>query len=138
MITGRRITVFLPSVILAAMVATPCAAKPTREQIVAFAERCKNEQKRMDHVAEFGTDFSGLDLNGVDFRGYYHVGYDTDLRHADFSDCNLLGAEFGSALLDDADFTGANLEGATFVTGSLKRAVLLKVNLKGARIYQTD
>jgi uncharacterized protein YjbI with pentapeptide repeats len=138
MIAFHRTIVPLLCLIVAATTASPCAAKPTREQITAFAERCKNEKKRMDLVAEFGTDFSGLDLSGVDFRGYYAVDYETNLRNVNFSNCNLQRAEFGAAILDGADFTGANLEGATFVTASLKQATLLRVNLKGTHFYQTD
>jgi uncharacterized protein YjbI with pentapeptide repeats len=117
---------------------SPCAGKPTREQILAIANRCKNEKKRMDLVSEFGVDFAGLDLAGVDFRGYYAVDYETNLALADFSRCNLHRAEFGTAILDGANFSGANLEGASFVNASLKRATLLKVNLKGTKLYQTD
>lgn len=134
----QRTIVPLLCLIVAATTASPCAAKPTREQIIAFAERCKNEKKRMDLVAEFGVDFSGLDLSGVEFRGYHAVGYETNLRNANFSNCNLHRAEFGAAFLDGADFTGASLERATFVTASLKQATLLRVNLKGTQFYQTD
>lgn len=142
---GTRImTAFHPMIvpilclIVAAMTPSQCAAKPTREQIIAFAERCKNQKKRMELVAEFGGDFAGLDLSGVDFRGYHAVGYETNLRNANFSNCNLHRAEFGAAILDGVDFTGANLERATFVTASLKQATLLRVNLKGTQFYQTD
>jgi uncharacterized protein YjbI with pentapeptide repeats len=134
----HRTIVPLLCLIVAATTASPCAAKPTREQIIAFAERCKSEEKRMDLVAEFGGDFAGLDLSGVDFRGHYAVGYETILRNTSFSQCNLHRAEFGAAILDGADFTGANLERATFITASLKQATLLRVNLKGTRFYQTD
>lgn len=138
MTTFQRKLVPLLCLSMAAMTASPCAAKPSREQIMAFAERCKNEKKRMDLVAEFGTDFSGLDLSGVDFRGYYAVGYENNLRNANFSNCNLHRAEFGAAILDDADFTGANLEHAIFITASLKQATLVRVNLNGTQFYQTD
>jgi uncharacterized protein YjbI with pentapeptide repeats len=134
----QRMSVPLLCLIVAASTASPCAAKPTREQLIAFAERGKNEKKRMDLVAEFGGDFAGLDLSGVDFRGYHAVGYETNLRNANFSNCSLHRAEFGAAILDGADFTGANLEGATFVTASLKQATLLRVKLKGTQFYQTD
>jgi len=131
---------FIPvlCVMLTTASAAPCAAKPTREQIIDFAERCKTEKKRMDLVAEFDVDFSGLDLSGVDFRGYHALGYETNLRNANFSACNLSRAEFGGAIVDGADFTGANLERAIFVTASLKRATLLHVNVKGTQFYQTD
>ena len=134
----HRTIVSLLSLMLVATTASPCAAKPTREQIIAFAERCKNEKKRMDLVGEFGIDFAGLDLSGVDFRGYHTVGHETNLRSANFANCNLQRAEFGAANLEGADFTGANLERATFVTASLKKATLFRANLKGTRFYQTD
>jgi uncharacterized protein YjbI with pentapeptide repeats len=112
--------------------------KPTRDQIVQLSQTCKEQQKRMDLVAEFGTDLSGLDLSGVDFRGYYAVGYETRICNADFSNCNLSDAEFGSGNLDGSDFTGANLDGATFITARLKDTVLQSVSLKGTKFYQTD
>ena len=61
-----------------------CSAKPTREQIIALGEQCKQQKTRMDLVKEFGTDFSGLDLSRVDFRGNYYVNNETNLRNADF------------------------------------------------------
>ena len=132
----RRAAVACFSIALATA-AAPCLAKPTREQIIASADRCKAEMKRLDLVAEYGTDFSALDLSGVDFRGHYAVGYEPNLRGADFSNCNLQGARFGAAVLDDANLTGANLEEATFITASLTRATLLRVRLKGTSFYQT-
>jgi uncharacterized protein YjbI with pentapeptide repeats len=125
-------------VIVVAATASTCAAKPTREQVVAFAERCKSEKKRVDLVAEFGVDFSGLDLSRVDFRGTHAVGFETILRNANFSNCNLQHAEFGGAILDGVDFTGADLKEAAFVTASLKQATFLRVNLKATRFYQSD
>ena len=138
MTASHRTVVRLLCAILAAAAAFPCAAKPTREQIVALAEQCKNEKRRMDLVAEFGADFAGLDLSGVDFRGYHAVGYATNLRGANFSNSKSQRAQFGSAVLDGADFTGADLERASFVTASLKQATLLQVNLRGTSFYQSD
>jgi uncharacterized protein YjbI with pentapeptide repeats len=115
-----------------------CNAKPTREQIVALAEQCQQQKTRMDLVKEFGTDFTELDLSGVDFRGYYYVNNETILRNADLRGCNLAGAKFGSAILDGSDFTGASLKNADFVTASLRRAILVDVNLAGTRLYQSD
>src|SRR5262245_29902889 len=66
-----------------------CIAKPTREQIVALADQCKQYKIQMDLVKEFGTDFSGLDLSGVDFRGCHYAYYETILRNANFRGCNL-------------------------------------------------
>ncbi len=134
----QRTIVSLLCLVVAATTASPCDAKPTREQIIAFAEKHKDERKRMDLVAKFGGDFSGLDLSGVDFRGCHTVGFETNLRNANFSNCNLYQAKFGAAILDGADFTGASLEGATFVTASLKQATLLRVSFKDTQFYQTD
>jgi uncharacterized protein YjbI with pentapeptide repeats len=135
---SQRTSVPLLCLAVLAMTASPCAAKPTREQVVAFAERCKKEEPRMDLIAEFGVDFSGIDFSGVDFRGCHTVGYETNLRNANFAHCNLQRTEFGAAILDDADFTGANLDRATYVTASLRRAKLLNVSLRGTQFYQTD
>ncbi len=138
MLVSPRLLACLLLLVVAAGATPRCWAKPTREQIVAFAEECKEQQKRMDLVAKFGSDFSGLDLSGVDFRGYYAVGYESILRGADFSNCNLQNAEFGAAILDGADVTGANLAGASFITASLKDVVLLNVNLQATKFYQSD
>ena len=92
----------------------------------------------MNLVKEFETDFSGLDLSGVDFRGYYSVNNETILRNANFRGCNLADAEFGSAILDGADFTGANLQRASFVTASLRDAIFTESDVNGARFYQSD
>jgi uncharacterized protein YjbI with pentapeptide repeats len=123
---------------VAALAPSPCSGKATREQILALAQKCKNEKRRLDLVAVFGVDFSDLDLAGVDLRGHHAAGYETYLGGANLSNCNLQRTDFGAAVLDGADFTGANLEGATFITASLKQATLLRVRLKGTRFYQTD
>jgi hypothetical protein len=44
------------------------AERPTRERIVEFASRCQRARRRMDLVAEFGTDFSGLFLELIMVR----------------------------------------------------------------------
>ena len=128
----------MAAVLFATAAASPADAKPTREQVVQLSETCKHQKKRMDLVAEFGSDFSGLDLSGVDLRGYHAVGYSTLIRNANFSRCNLEGAEFGSAILNGSDFTGAKLDGAYFVTGSLRNAVFRDVSFVGTSFYQCD
>src|SRR4051812_17288308 len=92
-------SMLLPAILLFSTSTSLFAAKPTREQIIASAEDHKLKQSRMDLIAEFGTDFSGLDLHGIDFRGYHAIGNETNLRHANFSNCNLQEAQFGSAIL---------------------------------------
>jgi len=133
-----RAMALLQCLIVVAASGLPCYAKATREQIAAFSERCKNEKKRADFIAEFGNDFTGLDLSRIDFRGHHYVNHESNLRNADFSNCNLQGAEFGAAVLDGAAFTDANLEQSSFVTASLKNTTFTRVNFGGTRFYQSD
>jgi uncharacterized protein YjbI with pentapeptide repeats len=116
----------------------PIGEKPTKRGIVALSTQCKQLGVRMDLVGQFGTDFSGLDLRGVDFRGAHAVRLETNLRRADFSNTNLQGAQFGAAILDGADFTGADLTDASFVTASLRDVTLRDVNVARTRFYQSD
>jgi hypothetical protein len=48
--------------------ATAYGEKPTREEVVAYVGECTSARKKLDLIERFGTDFSGLDLHGVDFR----------------------------------------------------------------------
>ena len=56
-----------------------CSAdQPTREAIVAHAAQCKQQGVKMDLVAQFGSNFAGLDLSGLDLRGVHTVGLETN------------------------------------------------------------
>ena len=76
----------LPLLVSLLTVMNVCAAeygtKPTREQIIAFLEDWRNnhplteaekqdwkKREKIDLVKQFGTDFTGLDLSGIDFSG---------------------------------------------------------------------
>jgi len=109
---------------------------PTRAAIAAYSAECKQSGQRMDAIARFGTDFSGLDLRGVDWR-VPHAGK-TNLQGANFAGANLQDAQFGAAILYGADFTGANLDDASFVRASLKRAILVRASLQGTRFQRCD
>ncbi len=115
-----------------------CWAKPTRDEIIAYAEECKAREVRMDLIAKFGRDYSGIDLHGVDFRGYYCVRHETTLRGADFSDSNLSGAKFGASILDGANFSHADLEGASFITACLDGATFLGAHFKDTAIRESE
>jgi len=45
------------------------AERPTRQQVQVYATACINNEQKADFIRKFGTDFSGLDLSGIDFRG---------------------------------------------------------------------
>ena len=81
-----------------------------------------------DVVASYhrqGWSFQGRDLTGAMLKG-------SDLRHADFRDCNLQladlsgadlrHAKFGRCVLIEANLEGASLEGADFSGANLSKA----------------
>jgi uncharacterized protein YjbI with pentapeptide repeats len=113
-----------------------CDEGVTREALAAFGGAHKNSGRRMDVIAEFGKDYSGLNLRGVDFRGAHAIGLETNLAGADFTNADLSGAQFGGAILDGADFAGANLTDAEFVTASLRKANFRGAKLLGVRFRQ--
>jgi uncharacterized protein YjbI with pentapeptide repeats len=55
-----------------------------------------------------------------------------DASAGDFSGCDLQGADFTEALLDQARFTGANLAGAVFTAAVLRAADFKGADLTGA------
>jgi uncharacterized protein YjbI with pentapeptide repeats len=134
-----RIQKAYPVLLICAAIATVARGEaPTAQAISTYSAECKQAGKAMDLIARFGTDYTGLDLSGVDFRGAHAVGLETNLQGADFSGANLQGAEFGAALLDGVDFTGANLSKAQFVTASLRQAIFRKARLAGAHFQECD
>ena len=123
-------------VLTVTLIATSRAAtigddKPTREEVVAYVDQCTSARRKMDLIVQFGTDFSGLDLHGVNFRGH-NSALGTNLRGADFTEANLSGADFYDSILDEADFTGANLTDANLNWADLRNATLQDVNVTGA------
>ncbi len=118
--------------------ASALAEKPTRAAIIAYNTQCKTSEKRANFIGKFGADFSNLDLSGVDFKGHYSVGANTNLLAADFTGANLRGAEFGNAVLDNASFANADLTDASFITASLKQVELRGTRLNGTKFYQSD
>jgi len=122
---------------LALLSATVYAEKPTRKEIVAFSDDCTKQRVKMDVVGRFGTDFSGLDLSGVSFRGRYRA-TGTNLRGADFTDANLTGADFGDSILDGTEFTGADLTNASFRHASMRNVTLKNVNVTGTSFYASN
>lgn len=117
--------------------ATAYAEKPTRKEIVAYVNECTRQRIKMDVVERFGTDFSGLDLSGVNFKGGYQAS-GTNLRGADFSGANLTGADFDFTHLDGADFTGADLTDARFYHASMLEVTLLDANVAGTHFYASN
>lgn len=98
--------------------------KPTREKIIEFLDEYRNkplseEEKKVgwdkrelvDLVARFGTDFTELDLNSVDF----------DLKNRKVL---AQGADFSHSNMQDAQFDGAVLRGCRFVGTNLSRALI--------------
>ena len=104
----------------------PATAKPepTPEAIRLYLDDCITRGLQADLITKFGTDYRGLDLRGLPFKGYYQVGLETILRGADFREADLRGADFGHARLEGADFRGADLRGARFTTANFEGADL--------------
>jgi uncharacterized protein YjbI with pentapeptide repeats len=114
--------------------ATAYGDKPTREEVVAYVDEFTSARRKMDLIERFGTDFSGLDLHGVSFRGDYKA-TGTNLRGTDFRDANLTGADFDFSMLNGADFTGADLTDARFYHASMRDVTLENANVSGTHFY---
>ena len=54
------------------------------------------------------------------------------LEGVDFTDADLAGADFSSAILDDVDFSGANLAGANFTDATLSAPIFDGASMSGA------
>lgn len=119
-------------------------SKPTREAVIALLEKYHQNpppepekpwyprpgREVIDLAKAFGTDFTGLDLSGVNF---VPEGYDTSAKGVDFSGCDLRKARFYDAELIGCNFTGADLSEAFFYCANLNRAIF-----DGAIMYQTE
>lgn len=77
------------------------------------------------------ADFSGKDLQGLDFS-YYRTFAETNLAHANFCNANLSGTRLHGVNLEWADFTGANLHGAIFEYARLLFATMENADLSDA------
>lgn len=91
--------------------------QPTPQAIAAYAASCKATGKAMDLIATFGTDFSDLDLRGVNLRAMRLVGanfQNANLHSANLANCDLEQADFTDADLTDANFSGASVKAAVF------------------------
>ncbi|MFT5522286.1 MAG: hypothetical protein ACI9HK_000229 [Pirellulaceae bacterium] len=136
MISLERPRHYLFAMLLLVLIAAVAQAeRPTRKQVQAYAMLCTNAKVQADFIRKFGTDFSGLDLAGINFRGPHAVSLETNLRGADFSNSNLTGAKFGAAELHGANFTSANLTNTTFTTGTLIGANLTNATLTGSGFH---
>ncbi len=80
---------------------------------------------RMANRSTGTLDFSGADLNGVNFC-------DANLEKAELSGANLHGANLSGANLNGANLCGANLNGANLNGANLCGANLRYANLNGA------
>ncbi len=127
--------VLVVSIVLAAPAAS---GQPTREDIVAHLAECVARDRAANLVEALGTDFHGLDLRDIDFKGVHRAYLETDLSHADLSGCDLRGADFGGSILRRADLRNSDLRGASFVTADFTGADLRGARLEGSRIRECD
>ena len=125
-----RLEVVLTPARVVAIGAPTCHAKPTREQIATYSDRCKAERQRMDLVAQFRADFAGLNLSGMDLRGVHTIRMETNLTGVDFLPSAHQGTLFrpeGKPVL--------NLRRPKDVTADDQRAQLdLMAKLNGAHL----
>jgi uncharacterized protein YjbI with pentapeptide repeats len=93
-----------------------------------------------------GCDFREADLTGASLRGANLAASDLSEARAplaDFSECNMQGANLRhlgakQARFVRTDLTGASLVGADLFEASLSKAILDDANLSGANLYQAD
>lgn len=134
----RLLALVLFAVWLGLLASTPNAfAKPTTLAIIEYGKACKKAGKKADFIKKFGTDFSGMNLQGVDFRGPHRHKLESNLQGADFSKSNLLGARFGASVLKNANFQEAILDRASFVTANLTGADFRKARLVGTTLQES-
>jgi len=132
------------SVILCVLTATNTftseQTKPTREQIIEFLEDYRNnhpftedekmiagsEREKINLVEHLGTDFSGLDLSGIDFREFERW---IILHGVDFSGCNLQGTSFFGSVLTECNFSDTNLANTSFRFCELNQADFSRAKL---------
>lgn len=136
MLLSHPILVVVSAALLVVLPAFPAAAKPTREEVIAYGEQCKSAGQQMDLVSKFGKDFTGIDLSGVDLRGPHRIRLETIATDINFTKAELQNCQFGAANLDDAELTGADLTDAQFVTASLRNANFKDAILTGVSFYQ--
>ncbi len=123
--------------------------KPTRTDVIAFLEKCRENmpltqeeekiawrnREKIDLVKQFGKDFTGLDLSGIEFkqevRGVVAL-------NADFSHCNLQDSDFNNAVLRGARFVGTNLKNANFSYAFLENADFTEAQLDSTRFSSAE
>ncbi|MCL2744902.1 MAG: pentapeptide repeat-containing protein [Planctomycetaceae bacterium] len=129
--------------------------KPTREQIIKFLDVYrkippltweeirdgKDKRETINLIERFGTDFSGLDLSGIDFC----IGYGKSLQYhkviaagADFSRCNMRGVAFYAAELANCNFSNADLTHTAFWSCKLQNADFSKVRLRETKFSNSN
>jgi uncharacterized protein YjbI with pentapeptide repeats len=104
---------------------------PTREEIVAYANDCREKKIDIDLIAKFGKDFRGLDLRGVDLSGGYWKAKALQAR-TNWQDADLTEAILEDAVLNRVDLGGANLSRTRLRGASLTGATLSDARLDGA------
>jgi uncharacterized protein YjbI with pentapeptide repeats len=134
----RLLALILFALWLGLLASTPNAfAKPTTQAIIEYGKACKKAGRKADFIKKFGTDFSGMNLQGVDFRGPHRHKLESNLQGANFSKSNLLGARFGASILKNANFQEAILDRASFVTANLTGADFRKARLVGTTLQES-
>ena len=116
----------------AVLEANAAAEKPTHEEVQQFLAECAAADLAPDFVAKFGTDYSGLDLSDVSFKGSR---FSTGLARANFQACDLSGATLHWAQCDGVNFRDADLSNISANNASFRAADLRGAKLDGASFY---
>ncbi|MFC1833930.1 pentapeptide repeat-containing protein [Thermodesulfobacteriota bacterium] len=123
----KCLSVWLVLVLLASL---PAYGEIPRASLVDYVDSERKAGRVPDIKKRFGrdlydTDFSGLDLRGVDLNNT-NPGWSNfskaDLRGADLSQADLFGPNFERADLRDTNFTGARVARGSFRHADLRGA----------------
>lgn len=144
----RSVAIFVLGVCLAVEASCLADEKPTRTQIIGFLEDYRErhplsenektlavqDREKVDLVKRFGTDFSGLNLSGIDFR---ILERGVILSGVDFSGCDMQGVFFYGSVMNDCDFSQADLIGAGFWFCEFENANFDRVKLHQTKFAYT-
>ena len=180
----KNVFAFSVSLILCVLTASNACTveqntKPTREQIIEFLEDYRNnhplteaekrvgwdKREKVDLVKQFGTDFAGLDLSGLDFRiearrvvasgadfsycNMQETAFDgaelvqckfthTDLSHAMLRCCELKNADFSNARLSETEFLYSNMQNTLFADLDASTCEFYGIDFAEARLMKTN
>ena len=122
-----------------------CAVQKAANETVeaALMEMCELHTlwaKGCERGCEVGErmDFSGVEVDGIDFSGRGFSFYCAAMRGAKFTNCNFNGVNFHDTVGDGTDFSGSTFEGADLHNGSYRNCSFRGGSLKDADVSGCD